>query len=109
MTKPFGLLETRVFTACFGVIIFLFLGYVDDFSTKQQPCNYDNAKMCKPALVNALFSTLAFMLGVVTYVLSGYFGMKIATYAKLLMQIPLWKPGSSVYERPLLQHLGLGL
>lgn len=70
-----------VFTACFGVIIFLFLGSVQGFSTKQQPCNYDNAKMCKPALANALFSTLAFVLGAVTSVLSGYFGMKIATYA----------------------------
>lgn len=70
-----------IFTVCFGLLIFLFLGSVEGFSTKQQPCNYDTAKMCKPALANALFSTIAFVLGAFTSVLSGYLGMKIATYA----------------------------
>lgn len=70
-----------IFTVCFGLIIFLFLGSVEGFSTKHQPCNYDKAKLCKPALANALFSTIAFVLGASTSALSGYLGMKIATYA----------------------------
>lgn len=70
-----------IFTGCFGVLMFFFLGSVKGFSTQQQQCTYDETKMCKPALANALFSTIAFVLGAFTSVLSGYFGMKIATYA----------------------------
>lgn len=70
-----------IFTGCFGLLMFLFLGSVEGFSTQQQQCHYDKTEMCKPALANALFSTIAFVLGAFTSVLSGYFGMKIATYA----------------------------
>ncbi|KAH9318846.1 hypothetical protein KI387_020615 [Taxus chinensis] len=70
-----------VFTVCFGAIIFLFLGSVENFSTKSQPCTYAKEKMCKPALANAIFSAIAFLLGALTSVLSGFLGMKIATYA----------------------------
>lgn len=70
-----------VFTVCFGAIIFLFLGSVENFSTKSQACTYQKEKMCKPALANAIFSAIAFLLGALTSVLSGFFGMKIATYA----------------------------
>ncbi|CAD5178994.1 unnamed protein product [Musa acuminata subsp. malaccensis] len=38
-------------------------------------------KYCKPALANAVFSTVSFLLGAVTSVVSGFLGMKIATYA----------------------------
>ena len=34
-----------------------------------------------PALITAAFTTIAFILGVLTSVLSGYLGMRIATYA----------------------------
>ncbi|KAL2554904.1 Pyrophosphate-energized vacuolar membrane proton pump 1 [Forsythia ovata] len=43
--------------------------------TDSQPCTYAKEKMCKPALATAAFSTVSFLL------LSGFLGMKIATYA----------------------------
>ncbi|XP_023537117.1 pyrophosphate-energized vacuolar membrane proton pump 1-like [Cucurbita pepo subsp. pepo] len=70
-----------VFMGAFGAIIFLFLGSVKSFSTKSEPCTYNKGQMCKPALANAIFSTIAFFLGALTSVLSGFLGMKIATYA----------------------------
>jgi H+-translocating diphosphatase len=69
------------FTAIFAVVIFLFLGSVHRFSTESQPCQYTTERSCKPALANAVFSTLAFLLGAATSVVSGYLGMRIATYA----------------------------
>ncbi|KAG8094972.1 hypothetical protein GUJ93_ZPchr0012g21060 [Zizania palustris] len=65
----------------FAILIFLFLGSVEGFSTKSQPCHYSKDRMCKPALANAIFSTVAFVLGAVTSLVSGFLGMKIATYA----------------------------
>lgn len=65
----------------FAILIFLFLGSVEGFSTKSQPCTYSKDKTCKPALANAVFSTVSFLLGAVTSVVSGFLGMKIATYA----------------------------
>uniref|UniRef100_A0A0D9V0G9 H(+)-exporting diphosphatase n=1 Tax=Leersia perrieri TaxID=77586 RepID=A0A0D9V0G9_9ORYZ len=69
------------FTAVFAVVIFLFLGSVHRFSTDSQPCQYTKGKTCKPALANAVFSTIAFLLGAVTSVVSGFLGMRIATAA----------------------------
>lgn len=69
------------FTAIFAVVIFLFLGSVHRFSTASQPCQYSKGKTCKPALANAAFTTVAFLLGAVTSVVSGYLGMRIATFA----------------------------
>ncbi|KAJ7973275.1 putative Pyrophosphate-energized vacuolar membrane proton pump [Quillaja saponaria] len=70
-----------IFVGVFGAIIFLFLGSVKGFSTKSEPCTYNIGNLCKPALANAIFSTIAFLLGAFTSVLSGFLGMKIATYA----------------------------
>ncbi|CAN6459499.1 unnamed protein product [Victoria cruziana] len=70
-----------IFMIAFAVLIFLFLGSVEGFSTKSRPCTYSKDKMCKPALANAIFSTVSFLLGAVTSVVSGFLGMKIATYA----------------------------
>ncbi|KAK8488280.1 hypothetical protein V6N13_052158 [Hibiscus sabdariffa] len=70
-----------IFMGVFGAIIFLFLGSVRGFSTKSEPCTYNQGSTCKPALANAFFSTVAFLLGGLTSVLSGFLGMKIATYA----------------------------
>ena len=70
-----------VFMVIFAAIIFVFLGSVEGFSTENKPCTYDDTKTCKPALATAAFSTIAFILGAVTSVLSGFLGMKIATYA----------------------------
>ena len=65
----------------FGAIIFVFLGSVKGFSTQSDPCTYNEGNICKPALANAVFSTVAFLLGALTSVLSDFLGMKIATYA----------------------------
>ncbi|XXG79133.1 hypothetical protein AAC387_Pa09g0271 [Persea americana] len=70
-----------IFTVIFGAIIFLFLGSVKGFSTESETCTYSKDKLCKPALANAVFTTVAFLLGALTSVLSGFLGMKIATYA----------------------------
>ncbi|KAK4404185.1 Pyrophosphate-energized vacuolar membrane proton pump [Sesamum angolense] len=70
-----------IFMVAFAVLIFLFLGSVEGFSTKPQACTYDSTKMCKPALATAAFSTISFLLGAITSVVSGFLGMKIATYA----------------------------
>uniref|UniRef100_A0A453T6Q9 H(+)-exporting diphosphatase n=1 Tax=Aegilops tauschii subsp. strangulata TaxID=200361 RepID=A0A453T6Q9_AEGTS len=69
------------FMTVFAVLIFVFLGSIEGFSTKSQPCHYSVGKTCKPALANAAFSTIAFVLGAVTSLVSGFLGMKIATYA----------------------------
>ncbi|KAF5807562.1 putative inorganic diphosphatase [Helianthus annuus] len=65
----------------FAVLIFVFLGSVEGFSTSYQQCTYDTTKMCKPAPFTAVFSTVSFILGAITSVISGFLGMKIATYA----------------------------
>eukprot|EP00257_Ricinus_communis_P015809 XP_015573795.1 pyrophosphate-energized vacuolar membrane proton pump [Ricinus communis] len=70
-----------IFMVAFAILIFLFLGSVEGFSTKSRPCTFDSQKTCKPALATAIFSTVSFLLGAVTSVLSGFLGMKIATYA----------------------------
>ncbi|KAJ3669641.1 hypothetical protein LUZ60_011591 [Juncus effusus] len=70
-----------IFMTIFAVVIFLFLGSVNSFSTKNQPCTYTPNKLCKSAVANAFFTTIAFILGALTSVFSGYLGMKIATYA----------------------------
>ncbi|KAF2307302.1 hypothetical protein GH714_026184 [Hevea brasiliensis] len=82
--NPFLFTEYKylsIFMGVFGAIIFLFLGSVKGFSTKSEPCTYSKGNLCKPALANAIFSTIAFLLGALTSVLSGFLGMKIATYA----------------------------
>ncbi|KAE8724808.1 Pyrophosphate-energized vacuolar membrane proton pump [Hibiscus syriacus] len=61
----------------FAILIFLFLGSVEGFSSKSQPCTYDKSNICKAALATAAFSTISFLLSVVY----GFLGMKIATYA----------------------------
>uniref|UniRef100_A0A452Y2P2 H(+)-exporting diphosphatase n=1 Tax=Aegilops tauschii subsp. strangulata TaxID=200361 RepID=A0A452Y2P2_AEGTS len=70
-----------VFMAGFAVVIFMFLGSAQRFSTRPEPCTYDPARMCRPALANATFSMIAFLLGALTSVMSGYLGMRVATFA----------------------------
>lgn len=70
-----------IFMVVFGAIIFLFLGSVKKFSTESEPCTFNKENLCKPALANAIFTTIAFFLGALTSALSGFLGMKIATYA----------------------------
>ncbi|MFS7986310.1 putative inorganic diphosphatase [Helianthus anomalus] len=61
-----------IFMVVFAILIFLFLGSVEGLSTKTQQCTYDVHRMCKPALATALFSTVSFLLGAITSVLSGF-------------------------------------
>lgn len=68
-----------VFLAVFVAIIFLFLGSVK--GTQSEPCTYNRERICKPALANAIFSTITFLLAALTSSLSAFLGMKIATYA----------------------------
>ncbi|KAJ0437750.1 putative inorganic diphosphatase [Helianthus annuus] len=70
-----------IFMVVFAILIFLFLGYVEGLNTKTQQCTYDVHRMCKPALATALFSTVSFLLGAITSVLSGFLGIKTTTYA----------------------------
>ncbi|BBN09237.1 H+-translocating diphosphatase [Marchantia polymorpha subsp. ruderalis] len=70
-----------IFMSLFSVIIFLFLGSVGGFSTDLVPCTHDSAELCSAPLANAIFTTIAFILGALTSTFSGYLGMKIATYA----------------------------
>ncbi|GBG78108.1 hypothetical protein CBR_g26045 [Chara braunii] len=72
-----------IFMGLFTFIIFLFLGSVDKFGRKWTPCDpaAPEGKMCAPSIAVAGFSALAFALGALTSTLSGYLGMKIATYA----------------------------
>ncbi|VAI71113.1 unnamed protein product [Triticum turgidum subsp. durum] len=69
-----------MFMVVFAAVIFVFLGSIEGFSTKGQPCTYSTGT-CKPALYTALFSTASFLLGAITSLVSGFLGMKIATYA----------------------------
>ncbi|EFJ37994.1 hypothetical protein SELMODRAFT_270204 [Selaginella moellendorffii] len=70
-----------VFVVIFSAFIFVFLSSVEGFSTKKLPCKSDPSQLCASAVANAGFSTIAFILGALTSTLSGYLGMKIATYA----------------------------
>lgn len=70
-----------IFMGLFSVIIFVFLASVGGFSFDRQPCDYDQTKSCPSSIASAFFSTVAFILGALTSTLSGYLGMKIATYA----------------------------
>ena len=70
-----------VFMSIFSVIIFVFLASVSGFSFNRQPCDYNLTQSCPLSIAIAFFSTIAFILGADTSTLSGYLGMKIATYA----------------------------
>jgi inorganic pyrophosphatase len=65
----------------FSVIIFVFLASVGGFSFDRVPCDFDETVSCPSSIANAFFSTVAFILGALTSTLSGYLGMRIATYA----------------------------
>jgi H(+)-translocating pyrophosphatase len=68
-----------VFMAMFSVIIFVMLSSEDGFQTKWHLD--DGGILRAPAVINGVFSTIAFLIGGVTSIISGYLGMSIATYA----------------------------
>ncbi|KNA15444.1 hypothetical protein SOVF_098220 [Spinacia oleracea] len=61
-----------VFMVAFAVLISLFLGSVEGFSSTIQACTYNPFKKFKPALATALFSIVPFVLNVVPSVISGF-------------------------------------
>lgn len=61
-------------------MIFVLLSSQDGFSTKWHIDTHTGVKRA-PALYNGVFSTIAFLVGAVSSILSGFIGMKIATYA----------------------------
>lgn len=60
------------------MFIFVLLSSEDGFKTKWEE---KGGVLRAPALYNGAFSTLAFIVGALTSILSGFLGMKIATYA----------------------------
>ena len=68
-----------VFMVGFSAIIFVFLASVDGFSLEWAPCASDASKLCAPSIYNGIFATVAFNLGAITSIVSGFLGMKIAT------------------------------
>ena len=65
--------------AFFSVVIFFLLSSEDGFQTKWH--TDDKGILRAPALFNGTFSTIAFIVGAATSIVSGYLGMWIATYA----------------------------
>ncbi len=62
-----------------SVVIFVLLSSQDGFS--REWVEDDQGHRHAPAIYNGAFSTIAFLLGAVTSIASGFFGMKIAVYA----------------------------
>lgn len=69
-----------VLQAIFSIIIFVLLSSQDGFSTKWHVDEHTGIKHA-PALYNGIFSTIAFLVGAISSIVSGFIGMKIATYA----------------------------
>lgn len=63
----------------FSIFIFVLLSSQDGFQTKWK--KDAEGVLRAPAVYNGLFSTVAFVVGAATSILSGYLGMSIATYA----------------------------
>ena len=61
------------------MFIFVLLSSQDGFSTKWSVD--EEGIRHAPALYNGAFSTIAFLIGAATSIISGWAGMKIATYA----------------------------
>ena len=68
-----------VFMGIFSVVIFVLLSSEDGFQTKWH--KDDQGVLRAPALFNGTFSTIAFIIGAATSIVSGWLGMSIATYA----------------------------
>lgn len=65
--------------ALMSVVIFVLLSSQDGFSRDWIVDSQGHRH--SPAIYNGAFSTIAFLLGAVTSIASGFFGMKIAVYA----------------------------
>lgn len=76
-----------------SVIIFVLLGSEDNFSY-----HYDPKTLKTPSMVNGLYSTIAFILGGLTSIASGYLGMTIATFANARVAVEARKGIAPAFE-----------
>ena len=79
-----------------SAIVFVLLGSENNFSMKWT--KDDNGVIVTPSFYNGLFSTIAFNLGALTSIASGYFGMKIATYANARVAVEARKGIAPAFE-----------
>ncbi|CAN4110973.1 unnamed protein product [Withania somnifera] len=76
---------------------------VKGFRTESARCTFDKENLCKPALANAFFTAIVFLLcvcvggGGLTSSLSGFLGMKIATYANARMTLEARKSNGKAF------------
>ncbi|MCO5582304.1 hypothetical protein L7F22_036196, partial [Adiantum nelumboides] len=70
----------RNFTGVFFDDVIIYSKSMEEHK-KHLQCAYSTSQECASALITAAFTIVAFILGVVTSVLFGFFGMRIATYA----------------------------
>ena len=91
--------------AIFSIFIFVLLSSQDGFDTHT---HIDiHGRTIKPALYNGIFSTIAFLVGAISSVASGFIGMKIATYANARTALEARKgiaPAFAVGEHNLLKY-----
>lgn len=93
--------------AGFSVFIFVLLSSQDGFSTKWHT-DEEGVKHA-PALYNGAFSTIAFLVGAVTSIVSGWLGMTIATYANARTALEARKGIAPAFMTGVHRHLLLPL
>lgn len=80
-----------------STIVFVLLGSENNFSMKWTTDEH-TGKIITPSFYNGLFSTIAFNLGAITSIASGYFGMKIATFANARVAVEARKGIAPAFE-----------
>lgn len=79
-----------------SVVIFVLLGSESHFSTSWYVTKH--GEIITPSLINGLFSTIAFNLGALSSIVSGYLGMRIATYANARVAVEARKGIAPAFE-----------
>ena len=69
------------FMVAFGALLFVLLGSADGFKGAHAHAHPADPDAPPPALANAVFTVIAFLLGATTSIVSGYLGMEIAVFA----------------------------
>lgn len=78
-----------------SAIVFVLLGSENNFSMDWTD---KDGNPVTPSFYNGLFSTISFNLGALTSIASGYFGMKIATYANARVAVEARKGIAPAFE-----------
>lgn len=92
-----------VSVVAFAILIILFLGIVERFSTQSRPFTFCPSNTCKPALAIAV----SFVLGVLTSALSGFLGMKIVVDSKGSFNAAFWSGAAMGFLMAAMSLLGL--